>query len=91
MKYGDIRLPDEEQFSVYNFEKADVDKLWQHLELYEAECQALVNEYARSRQARPKKQDQERVRQLRRRATAKAKSVPRAPAFSVAAGLSISA
>ena len=24
--YGDIRLPDEEQFSVYNFEKADVDK-----------------------------------------------------------------
>ncbi len=44
--YGDIRLPDEEQFSVYNFEKADVDKLWQHLSLYEAECQALVSEYA---------------------------------------------
>ena len=44
--YGDIRLPDEEQFSVYNFEKADVDKLWQHLSAYEAECQALVSEYA---------------------------------------------
>lgn len=44
--YGDIRLPDEEQFSVYNFEKADVDRLWQHLSAYEAECQALVNEYA---------------------------------------------
>jgi len=44
--YGDIRLPDEEQFSVYNFEKADVDKLWQHLNAYEAECQALVGEYA---------------------------------------------
>jgi glycyl-tRNA synthetase alpha chain len=44
--YGDIRLPDEEQFSVYNFEKADVDKLWQHLNLYEAECQALVSQYA---------------------------------------------
>jgi glycyl-tRNA synthetase alpha chain len=44
--YGDIRLPDEEQFSVYNFEKADVEKLWQHLNAYEAECQALVGEYA---------------------------------------------
>jgi glycyl-tRNA synthetase alpha chain len=44
--YGDIRLPDEEQFSVYNFEKADVEKLWQHLNAYEAECQALVSEYA---------------------------------------------
>jgi glycyl-tRNA synthetase alpha chain len=43
--YGDIRLPDEEQYSVYNFEKADVDKLWQHLSAYEAECQALVNQY----------------------------------------------
>src|SRR6266542_566393 len=43
--YGDIRLPDEEQFSVYNFEKADVDKLWQHLNAYEAECQALVSGY----------------------------------------------
>jgi glycyl-tRNA synthetase alpha chain len=44
--YGDIRLPDEEQYSVYNFEKADVGKLWQHLGDYEAECQALVSEYA---------------------------------------------
>ncbi len=52
--YGDIRLPDEEQFSVYNFEKADVDKLWQHLNAYEAECQALVSEYAAAT-AEPKK------------------------------------
>jgi glycyl-tRNA synthetase alpha chain len=43
--YGDVRLPDEEQFSVYNFEKADVDKLWQHLAAYEAECQSLVDQY----------------------------------------------
>jgi glycyl-tRNA synthetase alpha chain len=43
--YGDVRLPDEEQFSVYNFEKADVDKLWQHLSAYEAECQALIDQY----------------------------------------------
>lgn len=44
--YGDIRLADEEQFSAYNFEFADVDKLWKHLELYEAECQGLIAEYA---------------------------------------------
>ncbi len=54
--YGDIRLPDEEQFSVYNFEKADVDKLWQHLNAYEAECQALVGEYAAAT-AEPRKNE----------------------------------
>ena len=54
--YGDIRLPDEEQYSVYNFEKADVDKLWQHLSAYEAECQALVNEWAAGT-AEPKKSE----------------------------------
>ena len=41
--YGDVRLPEELQFSVYNFEYADVPKLWEHLKLYEAECQALVD------------------------------------------------
>jgi glycyl-tRNA synthetase alpha chain len=56
--YGDIRLPDEEQFSVYNFEKADVDKLWQHLNAYEAECQALVSEYAAAT-TEPKKKGKE--------------------------------
>lgn len=44
--YGDIRLADELQFSVYNFERADVDKAWRHLELYEEECQVLLSEYA---------------------------------------------
>jgi glycyl-tRNA synthetase alpha chain len=43
--YGDVRLADELQFSVYNFELADVDKTWKHLELYEAECQALLDEF----------------------------------------------
>ncbi len=47
VKYGEIRLKDELQFSVYNFERADVAKAWKHLELYEAECQALLDEYAR--------------------------------------------
>jgi glycyl-tRNA synthetase alpha chain len=46
VKYGEIRLQDELQFSVYNFERADVEKAWQHLGLYEAECQALLDEYA---------------------------------------------
>jgi glycyl-tRNA synthetase alpha chain len=45
VKYGEIRLKDELQFSAYNFEHADVAKAWKHLELYEAECQALLGEY----------------------------------------------
>ena len=45
VKYGQIRLEDELQFSVYNFELADVDMAWQHLKLYEAECQALLDAY----------------------------------------------
>ena len=45
VKYGEIRLQDELQFSVYNFEMADVAKAWKHLELYEAECQALLDGY----------------------------------------------
>lgn len=41
--YGEVRLAEELQFSVYNFEYADVDKLWEHLRLYEAECQDLID------------------------------------------------
>lgn len=41
--YGEVRHLEEVQFSVYNFEDADVAKLWQHLELYEQECQALLH------------------------------------------------
>jgi glycyl-tRNA synthetase alpha chain len=43
--YGEIRLEEELQFSVYNFEAAEVEKLWEHLRLYEAECQALITSY----------------------------------------------
>ncbi len=46
MTYGDVRLGDEQQFSVYNFEMADVERTWKHFELYEAECRALVDGYA---------------------------------------------
>jgi glycyl-tRNA synthetase alpha chain len=44
--YGDVRLADEQQFSVYNFEAADVDKAWKHFELCEAECKALLDRFA---------------------------------------------
>ena len=44
--YGDVRLADEQQFSVYNFETADVEKAWKHFELYEAECRSLLDQYA---------------------------------------------
>lgn len=43
--YGDVRLTDELQFSVYNFEMADVEKTWKHFELCEQECKALLETY----------------------------------------------
>ena len=46
VKYGDVRLADELQFSVYNFEAADVEKAWKHFELCEAECKSLIEKYA---------------------------------------------
>jgi glycyl-tRNA synthetase alpha chain len=46
VKYGDVRLADELQFSVYNFEMADVEKAWQHFDLCEAECKGLLEKYA---------------------------------------------
>ncbi len=44
--YGDVRLADEVQFSVYNFELADVEKTWKQFELCEAECKGLLGRYA---------------------------------------------
>jgi len=40
--YKDMRLAEEEQFSAYSFDYADVGKLWEHLNLYEEECKALL-------------------------------------------------
>ena len=40
--YGDVRLAEELQFSVYNFEMADVPRLWEHFNSHEAEAQALL-------------------------------------------------
>jgi glycyl-tRNA synthetase alpha chain len=54
--YREIRQAEELQFSVYNFEYADVEKTWEHLRLYEAECKALIDEYnAKSKLIREKK------------------------------------
>jgi len=44
-KYGDVRLADELQLSVYNFEMADVASAWKHFELCESECNALIERY----------------------------------------------
>ncbi|HET6845027.1 MAG TPA: glycine--tRNA ligase subunit alpha [Candidatus Angelobacter sp.] len=45
VKYREVRYQDELQLSVYNFEAADVEKTWKHLEMYEAECQALITQF----------------------------------------------
>jgi glycyl-tRNA synthetase alpha chain len=43
--YRDVRYQDELQLSVYNFERADVERTWKHLEMYEAESQALITQF----------------------------------------------
>jgi len=45
VSYGDVRLADELQFSVYNFEMADVAMLWKLFELHEAEAARLLGEF----------------------------------------------
>jgi glycyl-tRNA synthetase alpha chain len=42
--YGDVRHMEELQYSVYNFESADVEKLWLHFNLYEEEAKALLGQ-----------------------------------------------
>ena len=41
--YGDVRLQEELQYSVYNFETADIKKLWEHFNSYEEEAQGLLD------------------------------------------------
>jgi len=43
--YRDVRLADELQFSVYNFEVADVRALWKLFELHEGECRRLLDAF----------------------------------------------
>lgn len=44
VSYGDVRLEEELQLSVYNFEYADVTKLWEHFNSYEAEAKKLLEQ-----------------------------------------------
>jgi glycyl-tRNA synthetase alpha chain len=46
--YGDVRFEDELQFSVYNFEMADVATLWKLFELHEAEAGRLISAYPKA-------------------------------------------
>ena len=46
VQYRDVRYNDELQQSVYNFEMADVDMLWQLFALYEKEGQRLIDGFA---------------------------------------------
>ena len=43
--YGDVRLQDELQFSVYNFEMAEVSTLWKLFDLFEGEAARLLAAY----------------------------------------------
>ena len=43
--YRDVRLLDEQQYSVYNFEKADVSAIRKAFEIHEAERRRLIGEY----------------------------------------------
>ncbi len=45
VSYGDVRFADELQFSVYNFEMADVGMLWKLFELHESEAARLLGEF----------------------------------------------
>jgi glycyl-tRNA synthetase alpha chain len=42
--YREVRFAEELQFSVYNFEYADVPRLWEHFNSYEAEAKSLLDQ-----------------------------------------------
>jgi glycyl-tRNA synthetase alpha chain len=52
VKYGDVRLADEQQFSVYNFEAATVESQWGHFNQYERECATLIDGYWSSKKSK---------------------------------------
>ncbi|MBV9085466.1 MAG: glycine--tRNA ligase subunit alpha [Acidobacteriaceae bacterium] len=52
VKYSDVRLADEEQFSVYNFELAHTQALWDEFNLHEKECQRLLSLFHAGRDPR---------------------------------------
>jgi len=42
LKYGDVHLETEKQFSRYNFEESDKDRLFQWFDMYEKEAESLL-------------------------------------------------
>ena len=46
--YADVRYQDELQYSVYNFEMADVPTLWQLFDLHEKECARLLEAFKKT-------------------------------------------
>jgi glycyl-tRNA synthetase alpha chain len=50
--YGDVRFQDELQYSVYNFEMADIATLWQLFDLHEKECGRLLALYPKAEEKR---------------------------------------
>src|SRR5947209_6606070 len=51
--YRDVRYKEELQLSVYNFEAANVQFLWQHLELYERECELIIRAFNAALDGKP--------------------------------------
>ncbi len=49
VKYRDVRYTDELQYSVYNFEVADVPTLWMLFEIHEGEARRLLDLYRESK------------------------------------------
>jgi glycyl-tRNA synthetase alpha chain len=49
VKYRDVRYNDELQYSVYNFEAANVPVLWKLFEIHEAEAKRLVEGFAEAK------------------------------------------
>jgi glycyl-tRNA synthetase alpha chain len=45
VSYRDVRFKDEKQFSVYNFEQADISMLWKLFDIHEHEAQRLIESY----------------------------------------------
>jgi len=43
-----VRLADEQQFSAYNFEMADVQRLWRLFDEHEAECLELLARFRKA-------------------------------------------
>ena len=50
VKYRDVRYTDELQYSVYNFEAANVPVLWKLFDIHEGEAKRLVEGYAESKE-----------------------------------------